>query len=332
VFYAAANARFALDRVLRRRSFDLVLGIGALTPFADVATVHFVQAREHDLDRRNLFPREHVRSGLASIDYALYGRAMSWIGRRFYGRADTLIVAISQSVKDDLALLEGAPPEAVTVVPNGVDVERFHPDNRARHRASTRASLGLSDEHIAVLFVGNSWGRKGLRTAIEAIRGPGQENARLVVVGDGVAAPFLDGLPADVVERIIFAGSQSQEVERFYAAADVFILPTLYEPFGLVILEALASGVPSIVSACAGASEWLNDGVDLVLLQDPANGEEARAALHSIVSDRAFASRLAMNGRRAAEGLQWGAVAEQLVEAASQRVRARLPAPAVRVA
>ncbi|MEX1103548.1 MAG: glycosyltransferase family 4 protein [Dehalococcoidia bacterium] len=322
-FYAAANTRFALARVLRRRPFDLVLGIGALTPFADVATVHFVQAREQDLERRKLFPKERTRTGLASLDYALYSHAMSWIGRRFYKQTDALIVTISKSVKDDLASLEGAPLGAMVVVPNGVDVERFHPDNRERHRASTRAELGLGREHTAVLFVGNSWGRKGLRTAIEAIRGPEHANVRLVVVGDGVAAPFLDGLPADVVDRIIFAGAQSHEVERFYAAADVFILPTLYEPFGLVILEAMACGLPTIVSACAGAAEWLKDGVDLVLLQDPTDGEGARAALHSIVSDPAFAAGLAANGRRAAESLQWSHVAEQIVEAAGVRVRAR---------
>jgi UDP-glucose:(heptosyl)LPS alpha-1,3-glucosyltransferase len=332
LFYAAANARFGLARLLRRRPFDLVLGIGALTPFADVATVHFVQAREQDLERRKLFPKQRTRSRLASIDYALYSRAMSWIGRRFYGQSKSLIVAISESVKRDLATLEGAPLDDMVVVPNGVDVERFHPDNRTRHRAATRAELGLAEQDVAVLFVGNSWGRKGLRTAIEAIRGPGHENVRLVVVGDGVAAPFLKGLPASVAQRIVFAGTQRHEVERFYAAADVFMFPTLYEPFGLVVLEAMACGLPTIVSACAGAAEWLHDGVDLVLLRDPSDGEEARAALHSIVSDSAFAARLAANGRRAAEGLQWGAVADQIVQAAEQRIRARQPVRAASVA
>ena len=332
MFYAAANLRFAFARALRQRPFDLVLGIGALTPFADVATVHFVQAREQDLERRKLFPKERTRSGLASVDYALYSRAMSWIGRRFYGRSKTLIVTISESVKRDLALLEGAPLGSMVVVPNGVNVERFHPRNRDRYRASTRAELGLGDGHVAVLFVGNSWGRKGLRTAIEAIRGPGHENVRLVVVGDGVAAPFLEGLPAEVVDRIVFAGTQRHEVERFYAAADVFMFPTLYEPFGLVVLEAMACGLPTIVSACAGAAEWLTDGVDLVLLQDPGDGEEARGALHSIVSDPAFASRLAANGRQAAEGLQWGAVADQIVQAAEQRIRVRQPIEVASVA
>jgi UDP-glucose:(heptosyl)LPS alpha-1,3-glucosyltransferase len=325
-FYVVLRVRFAFVRLVGRHPFDLVLGIGALTPFADVATVHFVQARELELQRRGAFPRERRRGGLASLDYGLYARTMRWMGRRFYRRARGTIVAISEAVKHDLVVFEGAEPERVVVVPNGVDVDRFHPVNRDLHRAEMRERLGLSDSDIAVLFVGNSWGRKGLRTAIEAIGGPGQTNIRLVVVGDGEPAAFVEGQPSEVIDRIIFAGTESGGIERYYASADVFLLPTLYEPFGLVILEALASGLPTIVSACAGASEWLEDGVHAVLLRDPTDGVEARAALRSVIDDPAFAGVLAEGGRRAALGLQWTAVVGGLVAAASEP----LAAPRVR--
>jgi glycosyltransferase involved in cell wall biosynthesis len=102
------------------------------------------------------------------------------------------------------------------------------------------------------------------------------------------------------------------------------MLPTHYEPFGLVILEAIASGLPSIFSACAGASEWLEDGVDAVFLQDPADGAEAQAALRSIMTDPAFAQRLSTNGRLAAEKLQWASVGERLIEA-STALRTTVP-------
>jgi UDP-glucose:(heptosyl)LPS alpha-1,3-glucosyltransferase len=216
-------------------------------------------------------------------------------------------------VKQDLILFEGASDSAIEVVPNGVDVDRFHPSNRLLYRAETRATLGLADKDPMVLFVGNSWGRKGLCTAIEAIRGDDMANVRLVVVGEGSERAFLEGVPADVASRIIFAGRNQLAIERFYAAADVFILPTLYEPFGLVILEALASGVPAIVSATAGASEWLADGVDAVLLQDPSDGEEARAALRSILGSAALSASLSRNGRLKAETMQWGGVADRII-------------------
>jgi len=108
-------------------------------------------------------------------------------------------------------------------------------------------------------------------------------------------------------------------VERYYAASDIFILPTMYEPFGLVILEAMASGLPSIFSACAGASEWLEDGVDALFLSDPADGDEARQALRSISASPEFAQRLSRNGRRAAERLQWTSVGVQLIDASAGR-------------
>ena len=314
-FYTVVRARFLFARLFRRRPFDLVLGIGALTPFADVATVHFVQARELDLQEKGLFPRERSRRGFAGLDYELYSRTMGWLGRNFYRRSHKAVLAISQSVKADIVLFEGALPEAIVVVPNGVDVERFSPLNRARDRDETRAELGLDDSHVMVLFVGNSWGRKGLCTAVEAIKGPDMTNVRLVIVGDGVADAFLRGLPQDVIDRIVFAGKHVADVERFYAAADVFILPTLYEPFGLVILEAMASGLPSIVSALAGASEWLVDGVDALLLRDPSDGDEAREALRRIIGEPALAGALSRGAREKALELQWEAVAERIIEA-----------------
>jgi UDP-glucose:(heptosyl)LPS alpha-1,3-glucosyltransferase len=314
-FYLAAKLRFLLARAIRPRPFDVVLGVGALTPFADVTTVHFVQAREIELQRRGLIPRPRPLVGLAGLDYALYGRSMAWLGRRFYRRSSASIVAISQSVKQDVAQFEGADLASISVVPNGVDIERFSLENRARFRDQTRKSLGLSNENTAVLFVGNSWGRKGLQTAIQAIAGPDQKDVRLVVVGDGDPSGFLNAVPSELAARIIFVGPKSLDVERYYAAADVFILPTLYEPFGLVILEALASGLPTIVSACAGASEWLRDGVDAIFLRDPADGEEAQTALRSIICDPEFAARLSRNGRLAAEGMQWLSVGNQLIAA-----------------
>jgi len=122
-------------------------------------------------------------------------------------------------------------------------------------------------------------------------------------------------------ERILFVGRRSNDVERFYAAADVFLLPTLYEPFGLVILEALASGLPSIVSASAGACELLQDGVQVMLLRNPSDGDEAQAALRFLMSRPEFAAALSANGRLAAEALQWQAVADRIISASTLPAR-----------
>jgi glycosyltransferase involved in cell wall biosynthesis len=322
-FYFGAGLLFSFTKLLLGGRFDHVLGIGALTPYADVATVHFVQAREIALQRQGVFPAPHPLAGIANVDYTLYSRVMSWMGARFYRRSRASIVAISESVKRDLVEFEGANPDLISVVPNGVDIDRFCAANRERYRTVTRKELMLTDEEVAVLFVGNSWGRKGLRSAIEAISGSDQADVRLVVVGEGEQRGFVSGLAPDVAKRIIFVGSEFSQVERYYAAADVFMFPTVYEPFGLVILEALSSGLPSIFSACAGASEWLEDGVDAIFLHNPVDGQEARSALNSITSDPEFAATLSLNGRQAAETLQWSNVVTGLLAASmSQKLTA----------
>lgn len=314
-FYCMARARFALARLRGEQPFDVVLGTGALTPFADVVTVHFVQRRELELERAHAYPAERPRGGLAALDYALYSRAMDWLGRRFHRGARQRFVAVSEGVKADLTFYEGVRAELISVVPNGVDVQRFHPSNRARYRSAIREALGVGGEDFLVLFVGNSWGRKGLQVAIDAIVGLREHPVRLVIVGQGSPRSFVAGMEHEQRARIRFVGPRHRDIERYYAAADVLLLPTLYEPFGLTILEAAASGVPCIVSAGAGAAELLSDGKSALLLTDPSDASEVTAALRTLIDDRALAGRLSSDGRRVAERHTWARVADLLLDA-----------------
>jgi UDP-glucose:(heptosyl)LPS alpha-1,3-glucosyltransferase len=311
-FFVMANVRFAWNRLFER-PFDLVIGIGGLTPFANVATSHFVHDSAEEQQRAHGYPPEQSFGLLARLDFAIYSFLLTWLGRRYYRDTSARIVAISQAVKRDLERFEELPQDTAVVIPNGVNIERFHPRNRERFRTAMRSQLGLAEHEVAVLFAGNAWGRKGLRAAIEALDGEGLDAVRLVVVGEGDPSAFLEGVRPNVARRIVFAGAQPREIERYYAAADVFLLPTLYEPFGLVILEALASGLPTIVSQRAGASEWLTDGVDAILLKDPADASEVRAALRVLLEDDQMAASLGLSGRLLAEGFAWERIAQQLV-------------------
>lgn len=315
-FFVMANLRFAWNRLFERK-FDLIIGVGGLTPFANVATSHFVHDSAEEQQHAHGYAPEQSVGLLARLDFAIYSLLLTWLGRRYYRTTNARVVAISQAVKRDLERFEGLPVDTAAVIPNGVNIARFHPRNRGRYRAGMRKHLGLAENEVAVLFAGNAWGRKGLRAAIQAISGDGLDHVRLVVVGEGDPQAFLAGVSEQVRTRIVFAGPQPREIERFYAAADIFLLPTLYEPFGLVILEALASGLPTIVSQRAGASEWLTDGVDAVLLKDPADAEEIRAALRLVVGNDEVAARLGAQGRLLAEGFAWERVAQQLVAVAT---------------
>jgi UDP-glucose:(heptosyl)LPS alpha-1,3-glucosyltransferase len=191
------------------------------------------------------------------------------------------VVAISRLGKEEIERRYRTDPSRVTLIYNGVDLERFHPDNRDRHRRRTRAELGIAQEAWTVLFVGSGFERKGLGPLIEAFARGGDTARRLVVTGKGDVAPY-QALAArlGVAERVVWTGPQEQ-VERLYAAADAVALPARYEPFGNVHLEALASGLPVLSSARAGGAEVVRPGVNGWVAAEPTTGPivEGLAAL-----------------------------------------------------
>jgi UDP-glucose:(heptosyl)LPS alpha-1,3-glucosyltransferase len=224
---------------------------------------------------------EAMGRGRAGLD-PYHRLVLALEGRIFRLRSARHIVAISRLGKEEIERRYGTDPRGVTLVYNGVDLERFHPDNRARHRRQTREDLGIPSGAWTVLFVGSGFERKGLGPLLEGFaRGP-DAASRLVVTGKGDAARY-QGLAArlGVAGRVIWTGPR-EEVERLYAAADVVALPALYEPFGNVHLEALAAGLPVLSSARAGGAEVVRHGRTGWVVAEPAPGPiaEGLGALH----------------------------------------------------
>ena len=192
--------------------------------------------------------------------------------RRVFARTPQ-IVAIARRGADEIARYYTVPASRLAVVYNGVDLERFHPRLRAQHRASARAEIDVPAAAFTVLFAGSGFPRKGLGTAILALgRVADVGDARLIVLGRGDATPYrrlADEL--GVTARITWLGARP-DIERWYAAADVLALPTRYEPFGNVHLEALASGLPVVTTMVAGGAEVVDDGCGAVIAPDDAAG------------------------------------------------------------
>jgi UDP-glucose:(heptosyl)LPS alpha-1,3-glucosyltransferase len=138
------------------------------------------------------------------------------------------IAAISRRDKAEIERRFGTPPDCVSVIYNGVDLERFHPDNRERYRGPVRAELGLAASDRAVLFVGSGFARKGLGALVDALALSQGPRWRLVVAGKGDTAPYRARAAAlGVDDRITWLGPR-RDVERLYAAADVAALPARY--------------------------------------------------------------------------------------------------------
>ena len=201
-------------------------------------------------------PRYHRR--------AAYHRLLLALERRVFTRTPE-IVAISRLGAAEIARLYGVPDERLTVIYNGVDLERYHPDNRERYRAGARTEIGVPAETWLALFAGSGFERKGLMTAVEALARLGDARARLVVLGKGDARPYQAMAERlGVSARVTWLGPRP-DIERWYAAADALVMPTRYEPFGNVHLEALATGLPVVTTTQAGGAEAVSPACGAVV-------------------------------------------------------------------
>jgi UDP-glucose:(heptosyl)LPS alpha-1,3-glucosyltransferase len=205
------------------------------------------------------------------------------------------VIANSQMVKNEIVDLYRYPGETIDIVRNGVLVERFRFDSEAREKS--RARLNLKPDEIALLFAGSGWERKGLRFAIEATELCGNRKPRLLVAGRGNERDYRPKR-FFTEEPVRFLGELS-DLRSIYAAADIFILPSIYDPFSNACLEALASGLPVITTRDNGFSEVIEDGVhgsvvdlanNVSALRDAIqfwSDESRRTSARSIIVERA---------------------------------------------
>jgi UDP-glucose:(heptosyl)LPS alpha-1,3-glucosyltransferase len=199
-------------------------------------------------------------------------RFLDW--RVFSRRRFRTIIAPSEFIKRDiLKTYPRVRADDVRVVYNGVDLVRFRPENKARFREDIRRQLGVGAKQPVLLFVGTGFERKGLRYAIEALRELPPDIV-LLVVGRGRTGPYrVLAQASGVAERVFFLGPQ-EKTEAYYAASDLLVFPTLYEPMGNVILEALASGIPVVTSRRSGGAEILTENKDGWLIDEPTDPRE----------------------------------------------------------
>ena len=236
----------------------------------------------------------------------LYHRLVLALERRVFTRTPA-IAAIARRGKREIETLYDVAGDRVSVVYNGVDLERFHPRNRTALGVAARDEVGLGAGVWTLLFVGSGFERKGLATAVEALAALSDHDSRLVVIGRGHRATYeAHAARLSVDERIVWLGPRP-DVERWYAAADVAVLPTRYEPFGNVHLEALASGLPIVTSTEAGGSELIDDGANGAVV-DPRDAKALAAAVERFRDlSEAGLKQARAAARRAAEPFTYAA-------------------------
>ena len=244
----------------------------------------------------------HNRSWRARLaPWTPYHRAVLALERHALGRRRyRKIVANSERGRADLHRHYAVPPSDVEVVYNGVDLARFAPARGTADRDALRARLEIPSDVPLLLFVGSGFERKGLAFLLRALR-IAPDGVWLLVVGHDVHAERYRALAErlGVARHVRFAGALG-EPERAYAAADAFVLPTVYEPFSNACLEALASGLPVITTRANGVSEILTGGLCDLLVEEPGD-DAALASRIGAVRQRDRREALGREARRVAE-------------------------------
>jgi phosphatidylinositol alpha-mannosyltransferase len=229
--------------------------------------------------------------------------------RQVSGRIDAA-VAVSGAAAAFLRRVVDLPLE---IVPNGVDVRAFAHPGRPVEGLPTGPKI---------LWVNRLDPQKGFEIMLRAFDRVASEvvGAHLLVAGDGRDRALLRSLPADLRSRILRLGTVAHgDLPRYHAAADVFVSPaTGQESFGIVLVEAMAAGVPVVASDIAGYREVIRDGVD-GLLVPPGDPNALAAAIRRVLSEPKLAASLSAAGRARAETFSWDVVAPRL-EAVYDRV------------
>jgi UDP-glucose:(heptosyl)LPS alpha-1,3-glucosyltransferase len=190
--------------------------------------------------------------------------------RQYLGPKQSLVVVNSRMVREHFQRYYAIDPETVRIVHSAIDPARFQEDDRPRRRLEWRRRWGIGPEETVALFVAMNYHLKGLDPLLEAVRRlPAGPPFRLLVVGNPHTREYKRKARClGIADRVCFAGYYS-DTRNCYFASDFLVHPTFYDPCSLVVLEALACGLPVITSRHNGASELLNPPHEGFVIDDP---------------------------------------------------------------
>lgn len=288
-------AAFA-PRVWRRLDADAVIGFG--------------RTIGHDLFRASGGCHRRYVERLAADEGGLAGAVRRWrpyqrallaIERRQYAPGGyRKILTVSERTRAEiLDTYPRVPAADVVVVRYGVDVTRFHPSRREREGVTVRRELGVPLEQPIVLCIGTGFRRKGVDHLLSIWERQPPAGAALVVAGNDQHLGAYRRRAREARGLVVFTGPRA-DVERLYAAADLFTLPSMFDAFGMVVLEALASGLPVVASRDIGAAEVLTGRLAELIVADPAD-ESALAARLALGLDASRRGEYAAAARAAGE-------------------------------
>ena len=253
------------QRAIERNRFDLVHSHDR-TFRADVFSVHCM-------------PHADWVSAVRMKRASLFDRAMIAVEKRMMrDNADAWFLPVSSLVVEAFRRMYREIPGRWQVMHPGVDAARFSSLNRKTCRQEIRGRYGICDTDLLVLFVGMNFEVKGLDAILVSLaKARTKANVRLLVVGRGDERKYRAlARSLGVAEAVTFTGTQTSGIEQYYMAADVFMMLSEFDTFGMVVLEAMAAGLPVIVSGNVGAKDIVVDGESGFVISDQRDTATAR--------------------------------------------------------
>ncbi len=287
----------------RGSSFDLVLSPGINSSDADVVIVHALFHRLRELLQEKAMSASLGLGLLSRVHRRAYYALLTALERRIYANPKVSLAAVSRHTATQLRKYFGR--HEIPVIPNGVDTSVFSPSARASRRETARLRLQFAPHDRVLLLIGNDWRTKGLPALLEAVARCREFPLRICVVGNEDPSSYSDSLARlQLTSRVSFS-PPVEDVLDFYAAADFYVAPSKEDSFNLPALEAMACGLPVIVSTCAGISEYIHDRVDGILLLNPEDPGELAAVLRRFLMAPELMQTIGENASRTASELSW---------------------------
>ena len=310
---------FGANRRARRRDactkgleFDLVFSPGINCFDADAVTVHIVFAElVKQMGGKLKFKNNRLALWPRLLHRRIYYRTIMRLERWVFRNPTMQVVLTARHSAKEIREFFGR-NEDLPVISPGLDHGTFNPELRRSLRPEARRALELDDSHLVLLLVGNDWRNKGLETLLAALGQTSNLPIDLLVAGSDDPAPFLPIIRKKSLESRVRFLPRRKDVEFYYAAADVYVGPSLEDTFALPALEAMACGLPVIISARAGAAGVVSHKSDGVILRDPTNAFELASLIRELYLSAEMREALGKNAAATASQFTWERSANEL--------------------
>jgi UDP-glucose:(heptosyl)LPS alpha-1,3-glucosyltransferase len=292
-FLEALSFAFFARRLLQEQPFDIIHSFER-TLYQDIYRAGDGCHREWLIQRRKLDPWWKRKTYTLN---PLHRTLLSLEKRLFRSPRLRKIIANARRGKEEIIRHYGVPAEKIEVVYNGVDLENFHPNNVTLFRNSLRKEFGISATAPVILFLGSGFRRKGLGALIDSLPMVKKEISQvlLMVAGKDRIQEYREQAHRLGCEKNLLFLGPTRRAREFYAACDIFALPTIYDPFSNACLEAMATGIPVLTTPTNGLAELIEDRKNGFVVQDPTDGRE----IGKKVLDFFFSPEKAVLGERA---------------------------------